>query len=715
MTDLTDSPTTPEPTPEDTAPMRFDAADPTVDSVPDWETPAVAAEETDVTSNDASDSTSPAESLEPSTHDPAIAQAEAWRAAGEARRETRGERRASRPAPERSGAAGWFTGLPVWARAVIGVPVVAIALSVLLTAVDVAVSFGRIHPGVKVSGVSVGMMDRAGAETKLAAQLGPRLAAPVTARLEDKTWEVTGERLGVRVDTKSSVDRALAVGNAGPLSKRIAERVGAVFGGIEFDANVESDAAKVLVLLDEMDGAISKPASDAKVAVEGLEPKLVPAILGLALDRPRVTADLLAAFASQDRTVDLRVASVPAHVSDADASQALADAKAMLSGPVTIEYEKQSWAIQREKIAGWLSFRNVPFGTEAATGTPAASQQATGGAVPERMVLQAYIDETELSTTILPLAGGIGRPPIDAKFVIVGGKVTVSGGQVGLGPDIKALAGELETVLRTTGERRAILRLATLEPPLTAEKARSMGIIEKISTYTTTYVASAKDRVNNIHTLANALNDKLVPPGGVFDFNATVGERTAAKGYREAPAIVNGKLVPQLGGGICQIGTTFFNTVFFSGLPVVERKNHSFYISHYPKGRDCTVTWGGANLRWKNETASWILIKASYTNSSVTIALYGTDPGYDVAYTTSDFMNIKPHKVVEIKDPLKPVGIRIVEDAGVDGATVTCVRTVTKNGQVVRTDTFVSYYKPKEETVRVGTKVKGSTTPTATP
>jgi vancomycin resistance protein YoaR len=413
--------------------------------------------------------------------------------------------------------------------------------------------------------------------------------------------------------------------------------------------------------------------------------------------------------------VDLRVDSVPAHVSDADAQQALADAKTMISGPVMIEWEKQAWTIPREKIAGWLSFRNVPFGSDAASGTPGGSLQATGGAVPERMVLQVYIETGELSASILPLAGGIGRPPVDAKFVIVGGKVTVSGGQVGLGPDIKALAADLETALRSTSERRATLRLATLEPPLTAEKAKSMGIVERISTYTTTYVASATDRVNNIHTLANALNDKLVPPGGVFDFNATVGERTAAKGYREAPAIVNGKLVPQLGGGICQIGTTFFNTVFFSGLPVVERRNHSFFISHYPKGRDCTVTWGGPNLRWKNETSSWILIKASYTNSSVTIALYGTDPAYDVAYTTSDFVNVKAHPVLEIKDPLKPVGVRIVEDAGVDGGTVTCVRTVTKGGQVVRTDTFVSYYKPKEETVRVGTKPAKSTTPTPTP
>jgi vancomycin resistance protein YoaR len=635
--------------------------------------------------------------------------AESWAADASVRR----TERLKRSEPRRSGASEGFRGLPRWARYSIAVPAAMLLLVALLAAVDVALSYGRVHPRVSVSGVPIGMMTRSAAEKKLSDVLGRRLAAPVTALYEDKTWEIAGERLGIALDPKTSVDSAMAIGSTGPFLKMVAERSAALFRGTAIEAKVDADPAKITGLLDEIDGMVAKPASDAKVQVDGLKVSLIPATLGLGLDRTQVTKDLLGAFASQDRVVELNVDPVAAHVSDADAQQALADAKTMISAPVSIAWEDKTWTIKPPVIANWLSFRNVPFGSEGASGTAGASATATGAPAPERMTLQAYLETSEVSSTILPLAGGIGRPPVDAKFVIVGGKVTVSGGQTGLGPDIMSLATDLETALRTTDKRSATLRLATLEPPLTAERAKAMGIVERISTYTTTYPAGAKDRVNNIHTLANALNDKLVAPGAVFDFNAAVGERTAAKGYREAPAIVNGKLVPQLGGGICQIGTTFFNTVFFSGLPVVERRNHSFYISHYPKGRDCTVTWGGPNLRWKNETASWILIKASYTNSSVTIALYGTDPGYSVDYTTSAFSNIRAHKVIEVLDPTLKVGARVVEDGGVDGANCTVVRTVTKGVQVVRTDTFVSYYKPKEETVRVGTK--GSVPPTSTP
>jgi vancomycin resistance protein YoaR len=617
------------------------------------------------------------------------------------------------------GLKGRFMGLPLWGRISIGVPLVLVVVVTVLVIGDVAVSFGRVHPGVRVSGVSVGTLTRADAEKRLGSQLGARLGSPVTASFGEKTWDVTSERLSVVVNTRDSVERALSVGNSGTFSARVGQRVKALFGGVEMSATVEADPSKVTALLDEIDETVATSPTDARVEIKGTAATLVPSKPGIALRRAVVTAKLLAAFAAQDRVVGLDVDTLPPHVADADARQALEDAVSMLSGPAKVDWESRSWDFQPSTIAGWISFRPVAPGSENASEsvstTPTTSTEASSAStVSERRVLQIYLDPPALSETILPLTGGIGRPAVNAKFVVDGGRITVSGGQIGLGPDVATLAGDLGRELVAGGSRRAKLRLASLQPELTAEKAKEMGIVERISTYTTTYPAGAKDRVNNIHTLATALNDKLIPPGGTFDFNATVGERTAAKGYREAPAIVNGKLVPQLGGGICQIGTTFFNTVFFSGLPVVERKNHSFYISHYPKGRDCTVTWGGPNLRWTNDTSTWIVIKTAFTNSSVTISLYGTDPGYDVAYTTTDFMNIRPHPVVEVPDPTLLAPARVIEDGGVDGSKVIVVRTVSKGGVVVRTDTFVSLYKPKEETVRVGTKIKSVPT-TSTP
>jgi vancomycin resistance protein YoaR len=253
-----------------------------------------------------------------------------------------------------------------------------------------------------------------------------------------------------------------------------------------------------------------------------------------------------------------------------------------------------------------------------------------------------------------------------------------------------------------------------LEPKLTTEKARKLGIKERISTYTTEYDAGNQPRVNNIHLLADAIDGTLIAPGETFSFNGSVGERTAEKGYQEANAIVQGKLVPQLGGGICQVGTTLFNAIFESGFPVVERHNHSFYISHYPDGRDATVSWGGPDLKFRNDTKHWVLVAAGHSAGTVTMSLYGTDPGYDVTAKVGEWTDVRAFKVESTKDKNVAKGVKIVEDSGVQGRTIIVTRIVKRDGKVVREDSFRSVYRPKAQVVRVGTKPLKAAEATAT-
>jgi len=350
--------------------------------------------------------------------------------------------------------------------------------------------------------------------------------------------------------------------------------------------------------------------------------------------------------------------------------------------------------------------------TEEGTATPESQTESltsdvsistTGGVVPVRHRLEAFVDADEASAIVSDRVGETGRPAVDAKFTARSGSVSIVPSQDGIGPDIVTLAEEMTTELTGDGERVVELRTTRVEADLTTEEAEGMGIKERISTYTTEYSSGNKPRVNNIHTLADALDGTLIPPGGSFSFNDTIGPRTAAKGYQEAAAIVNGKLVPQLGGGICQVGTTIFNTVFESGLPVLQRRNHSFYISHYPKGRDATVSWGGPDFKFKNDTPDWVLIATGYSNSSLTISLYGTDPGYEVTAQAGEWTNVKPHAVEEIEDPTLPEDTRIVEDSGVDGRSIVVKRIVRKGGTIVREDSFRSVYGSKTEVVKVGT------------
>ena len=103
--------------------------------------------------------------------------------------------------------------------------------------------------------------------------------------------------------------------------------------------------------------------------------------------------------------------------------------------------------------------------------------------------------------------------------------------------------------------------------------------------------------------------------------------------------IIGSLLLPAIGGGVCQTATTLFNNAFELGLPIVERHNHSFYISHYPLGRDATVSWGGPDFAFRNDLETGILIKTRYTDSTLTFSFYGTDPGRRVVTSTGERTN----------------------------------------------------------------------------
>lgn len=611
---------------------------------------------------------------------------------------TRGRDKAQRVRP------GFLSNLSPAARVsvIIGGSLVALLLAAVL--VDVATSSGRIHPGVHVGDIAVGRMTRQEAVSAIATQAQPLIGQPVTVRAGGEEWSLTVDQVEASVNATALAQSAYSIGREGGFIATVGDRIRAWFGARDIALTADADRERLGVFLNTITESVGTPPVDASVEVSGTSVQLVPPKAGTAVDGARATSKILEAFVSSERTVDLELVSQDAAISEAGAQAAFEAAKTLVSAPATLTYEKSTWTVSAADIGGWLGFR---------------SSATSGGAEPGTATLECYIDSAEVSATIVPMIKQIGKIAQDASFKVSNGKVSIVPSQDGLGLDADALALTLYQTLTGTGERTVELAMMRVEPAITTDDAKTMGIKERLSTYTTDYAASNKPRVNNIHTLADALDGTLIPPGGVFSFNETIGPRTAEKGYQEANAIVNGKLVPQLGGGVCQVGTTIFNSVFFSGLPVVERHNHSLYISHYPKGRDATVSWGGPDFKFKNDTENWVLIATAYSNSTLTISLYGTDAGYKVDYKTSDFTNLTDYKVEEIKDATLPKGTRVIEEKGVKGRTVVVTRTVTKNGKVIRTDTFKSVYKPSTEVVRVGTKTvspsKPSTSATPTP
>jgi len=158
------------------------------------------------------------------------------------------------------------------------------------------------------------------------------------------------------------------------------------------------------------------------------------------------------------------------------------------------------------------------------------------------------------------------------------------------------------------------------------ELMNSFGLISAYSTQTT----KDNNRNNNIQLSAQAINGKTVLPGEIFSFNGATGERTAARGYKEAPAISGGQSKDEVGGGVCQTSSTLFNAVARADLEIIERNPHAWPSSYIEKGFDATVNWPGLDFKFKNNTEWPIFIVAGYKNRQVTVNIYGMSLGAGV-------------------------------------------------------------------------------------
>jgi vancomycin resistance protein YoaR len=244
-----------------------------------------------------------------------------------------------------------------------------------------------------------------------------------------------------------------------------------------------------------------------------------------------------------------------------------------------------------------------------------------------------------------------------------------------------------------------------------------MGITGVVSSYETFY-GGDPNRIHNVQLVAHLVDGALIAPGATFSFNGTTGERSAAKGFLEAPVIVNGELQTGLGGGVCQVSTTVFNSAYEAGLPITSRTNHALYISHYPLGRDATVNYPDIDLKFVNDTGHWLLLRTWVGPSSLSAVLYGTPVHRRVESAAQPLRVVAPPPVQKTVDATLKPGQVVVDDSGVPAQSTSVERKVyAPSGKLLSDQTFWSSYRAEPRIVRVGpakAKVKPKKTKTAT-
>ncbi|MEU8182997.1 VanW family protein [Micromonospora sp. NPDC049044] len=518
---------------------------------------------------------------------------------------------------------------------------------------------GDVPRGTNVLGTELGGRSRADADRELRAELDRRaaaLAGPLTITVNGRTAEINPAEVGLAVDVPATV-AAAAAADAHPVSRLVGSRT--VDPVVTVDVDRLDDALRK-VLGDQVQG-MTMPA----ITYQGTTPKVVPPKPGLAL-APQRSAEVVRAgwLAGTPITVPL-VESHPATTPEELDRLVTELAKPAVAAPVTLRTDKGSMQVPPAAIAKSLRF----------------AADKTGKLTPS-------VDVKRLRAALGDDLAAIEVPPQNATMTIVGGRPTTKDGRPGQQLDTTTLSQDLLAVLPRTDGREVSGELKPTPPELTAEKLTGLGIKERVSTFTTRFTGGlASSRSQNIATIAKQVDGTVVLPGKTFSLNGHTGERGYAQGYRDAPVILGGKLVPGVGGGTSQFTTTLFNATYYAGLEDVEHKPHSYWFDRYPAVIESTIFWPDLDFKFRNNTEYGVLIDTSYTSSTITVSIWSTKIYDSVKTEYGPRRNITTPKLIHLEP-----GPSCIATNGINGFTQDAFRVIKKNGAVVKREKFTWRY-----------------------
>ena len=246
-----------------------------------------------------------------------------------------------------------------------------------------------------------------------------------------------------------------------------------------------------------------------------------------------------------------------------------------------------------------------------------------------------------------------------------------------------------------------IIPLTLTYPKITINQLDINIFQNTLGYFSTKYDISNKDRTTNLELAASKINGTVLSPGETFSYNKIVGARTISSGYKEAKVYSNGQVVDGIGGGICQISSTIYNSAIYANLNIVERYNHQFITSYVPAGRDATVVYGAKDLKFTNNRSYPIKIEVKVSNGIVTCAIYGLNETteYDIDFDIETINATEPNVIYE-NDPSIEIGKEIIKQKGSIGATLNVYKVLKQDGKIISRE-FLSQdnYKSLEKII----------------
>lgn len=340
------------------------------------------------------------------------------------------------------------------------------------------------------------------------------------------------------------------------------------------------------------------------------------------------------------------------------------------TGRPGVKFDRDAMASEVKEKIRTMDFQ--PIKVDVTTSDPAAVDVDQIAAEAKTAPKNATVDKTD-GSTILPSVDGVEFDVEEAKQIVGDGS-----------------------------EQTYQIPITRTPAEITAEDLAQVLFRDTLASTSTNLNEGNRSRTNNVRLACQYINGTILNPGEEFSYNGVVGERTPERGFQSAGAYANGQLIDEVGGGVCQPSSTLYMAVLRADLEVTERHNHSLTVSYTPLGEDATVSWGGPDFRFKNNTDYPIKIQASQSDGAMYIAILGTKTSDKKVTLKTEVLETLSYETIEKTDSSLSPGERRTEQTGATGYKTVTYKTVTENGQSTTTKANNSYYKKRDKIVLVG-------------
>lgn len=567
--------------------------------------------------------------------------------------------------------------------------------------------WGRFFPGVEVAQFQAGGKTPSQLKNILAQNFDQHRSRPLTLTHDQQSFTLNLSISSPQLDINGALDQAYSVGRSANFMTNLQTQIKALRGGIKITPTLSFRKADQLKgQIDDINKLIKVWPIDSQISL-GPPLSYTPSRGGIELDQAVFLKQLEDYLSFQQQAPQvLPTKSLLPKFDERSAKIALGVLERLEKQPLNLKYGQKVWIVDQKTFLTLLSTQGSPPNPPENNPTLLTPQ-------PSQKPNFSILNQPKLLEFIQQISDEVDQEPQDARFSFDPKSPQrvkeFKPSQMGQKLDKDQVLALINQAFRESSPAADItLPVAIISPKITTSSVNNLGIKELIGQGISHFAGSIENRIYNIALAASRLNGVLVPPGETFSFNQTAGDISAETGYKPAYVIKSGRTVLDDGGGVCQVSTTVFRAALNAGLPILQRTAHAYRVAYYeqgfPPGLDATVFAPYVDLKFKNDTQSYILIQSYTQGTTLYVDLYGTGDGR-VSTLTKPVVTgeTPPPPELRQEDPTMPRGVVKQVDWAAWGAKVYFKRTVTRNKETLINETWNSHFRPWQAIFLVGT------------